>query len=458
MIHANYVVAATGPFQRPVIPPIVPTDGGILQVHSNAYRNPDQLPPGAVLVVGGGSSGAQIADELLRAGRRVYLSVSSHGRPPRSYRGRDFVWWLGVLNKWDMEAAPGSWHTTIAVSGSQGGQTVDFRRLAEQGMTLLGTTKSFDDGVLTFAADLADNLTKGDEDHLALLDEADAYVRDNGVDLPEEPTARETRPTPACVTEPILELNLADADVRSIVWATGFVLDFSWLKTDAVDAKGQPVHHRGVSAEPGIYFVGLPWQTRRGSSFIWVCGTTPNTSRITSPSSVPTSPINRLRQRWAIDTLRYLPIGAGATVAPISTWRWGSNHGALGAAVRFAPDDRHACPWLGELGLDDREREHRPLVPDEAGVGRGADRAALVVVDGVVLPCRVRRPRQLDVERRELVGMHVRLDDSPTSAGSHTSVTFWRCSSLAICSSASRPTKSWSNLITLPYPSSCGVK
>jgi putative flavoprotein involved in K+ transport len=269
VIHANYVVAATGPFQRPVIPPIVPTDAGIVQVHSNAYRNPDQLPPGAVLVVGGGSSGAQIADELLRAGRRVYLSVSSHGRPPRSYRGRDFVWWLGVLNKWDMEAAPGSRHTTIAVSGSQGGQTVDFRHLAEQGMTLLGTTKSFDDGVLTFAADLADNLTKGDEDHLSLLDEADAYVRDYGVDLPEEPTARETRSTPACVTDPILELNLADADIQSIVWATGFALDFGWLKTDAVDAKGQPVHHRGVSAEPGIYFVGLPWQTRRGSSFIW---------------------------------------------------------------------------------------------------------------------------------------------------------------------------------------------
>jgi putative flavoprotein involved in K+ transport len=269
VIHANYVVAATGPFQRPVVPPIVPTDAGIVQVHSNAYRNPDQLPPGAVLVVGGGSSGAQIAGELLRAGRCVYLSLSSHGRPPRSYRGRDVVWWLGVLNKWDMEAKPDSRHTTIAVSGSQGGQTVDFRRLAEQGMTLLGTTKSFDDGVLTLAADLADNLTKGDEDLLSLLDAADAYVRDYGVDLPEEPTARNTHPTPACVTEPILELNLADADIQSIVWATGFALDFGWLRTDAVDAKGQPMHNRGVSAEPGIYFVGLPWQTRRGSSFIW---------------------------------------------------------------------------------------------------------------------------------------------------------------------------------------------
>ena len=267
--HAKYVVAATGPFQRPIIPAIVPGDAGIVQIHSNAYRNPDQLPAGAVLVVGGGSSGVQIADELLRAGRRVYLSVSSHGRPPRSYRGRDFVWWLGVLNKWDMEALPGSQHTTIAVSGAEGGQTVDFRRLAEQGMTLLGTTKSFADGVLAFAADLTGNLAKGDEDHRSLLDEADAYVRDNGVDLPEEPAARETRPDPSCVTDPTLALNVADAGIGSIVWATGFALDFSWIKTAAVDANGQPVHRRGVSAEPGVYFLGLPWQTRRGSSFIW---------------------------------------------------------------------------------------------------------------------------------------------------------------------------------------------
>jgi putative flavoprotein involved in K+ transport len=221
VIHANYVVAATGPFQRPVIPAIVPTDAGVVQMHSNAYRNPEQLPAGAVLVVGGRFVGCADRDGAACAPVGVSTSpVSSHGRPPRSYRGRDCVWWLGVLNKWDMEAEPGSRHTRSR-ERSAGRTDVDFRRLAEQGMTLVGTTKSFDDGVLTFAADLADNLAKGDDDHLSLLDEADAYVRDYGVDLPEEPTARDTRPTPACVAEPILELNLADADIRSIVWATG---------------------------------------------------------------------------------------------------------------------------------------------------------------------------------------------------------------------------------------------
>ncbi|MEP7115786.1 MAG: NAD(P)/FAD-dependent oxidoreductase [Ilumatobacteraceae bacterium] len=268
-IEANYVVAATGPFQRPVVPAIVPDEVPIVQIHSNAYRNPEQLPVGAVLVVGGGSSGVQIADELVRAGRRVYLSVGRHGRPPRSYRGRDCVWWLGVLNKWDAEAMSDSEHTTIAVSGAYGGHTVDFRKLAEEGLTLVGTTKSFDSGVLHFAADLAGNLAQGDADYLAVLDEADAYVLQHGLDLPAEPAAREIGPDPECVTEPLLALNLADAGIGAIIWATGYAVDFSWLNARAVDDNGRPVHNRGISAEPGIYFLGLPWQTRRGSSFIW---------------------------------------------------------------------------------------------------------------------------------------------------------------------------------------------
>ncbi|MDZ4737084.1 MAG: NAD(P)/FAD-dependent oxidoreductase [Rhodospirillaceae bacterium] len=270
VIEATYVVAATGPFQRPVMPAIVPDDAGVMQIHSNAYRNPGQLPEGAVLVVGAGSSGVQIADELLRAGKRVYLSVGPHDRPPRSYRGRDFCWWLGVLGKWDAQT-PGSGmeHVTISVSGAHGGNTVDFRRLAAQGMTLVGRTQSFKDGVLNFAPDLAHNLAKGDANYLSVLNEADAFVKRNGLDLPEEPEARKVLPDPRCVTDPILALNLKDAGITSIIWATGFAVDYSWLKVDAFDDKGKPKHQRGVSAEPGIYFLGLPWLSRRGSSFIW---------------------------------------------------------------------------------------------------------------------------------------------------------------------------------------------
>ena len=269
VIEANYVIAATGPFQRPLIPTLVPQNSGITQLHSSAYRNPAQLPEGAVLVVGAGSSGAQIAAELMESGRKVYLSMGPHGRPPRSYRGRDFVWWLGVLNKWDVESQPGAEHTTIAVSGAHGGRTVDFRNLAADGIVLLGRTETFTDGILTFAPDLAQNLAKGDADYLAVLDEADAYIARNGLDLPEEASARLIGPDPVCVTHPIRSLDLAKAGITTILWATGFSMDFSWLQVDTFNDSGFPRHQRGVAAEPGIYFLGLPWLSRRGSAFIW---------------------------------------------------------------------------------------------------------------------------------------------------------------------------------------------
>jgi putative flavoprotein involved in K+ transport len=267
-IEADYVVAATGPFQRPVYPKIVP-ESAITQMHSAAYRNPGQLPEGAVLVVGAGASGAQIAEELLRAGRRVFISIGPHDRPPRRYRGRDNVWWLGVLNKWDEQAPPTTKHVTFAVSGAYGGETVDYRRLAAQGTTLLGRAESFRDGVMTFEPGLAENLATGDRNYLSVLDEADAWVARNGLDLPEEPEARAIPPDPDCVKNPILSLDLAAAGITSIVWATGYGLDFGWLKVDAFDGTGRPRHQRGVSAEPGVYFLGLPWLSRRGSSFIW---------------------------------------------------------------------------------------------------------------------------------------------------------------------------------------------
>jgi putative flavoprotein involved in K+ transport len=220
-------------------------------------------------VVGAGSSGAQIADELNRAGRKTYLSVGPHGRPPRAYRGRDFCWWLGVLNKWDLEAPPISSHVTIAVSGAYGGQSVEFRRLAGEGITLVGRTEGFAEGVMTFAPDLVKNVQRGDADYLSLLDEADAYVAHNGLDLPEEPGARIFAPDPDCMTHPILSLDLKEAEITSIIWATGYAQDYSWLPPGALTAHGKPQHQRGVSAEPGIYFLGLPWQSRRGSAFIW---------------------------------------------------------------------------------------------------------------------------------------------------------------------------------------------
>lgn len=270
VIEAANVVAATGPFQKPTYPQIVPESANVLQMHSNGYRNPGQLPAGAVLVVGAGSSGVQIADELRASGRTVYLSVGAHDRPPRAYRGRDYCWWLGVLGKWDAPAPrPGTEHIAIAVSGAGGGKTIDFRRLASERMNLVGLTAAYENGVLRFAPDLADNIRRGDANYLSVLREADAYSERNGLDLPLEPEAHEIGPDPKCMTSPILELDLKKAGITTILWATGYALDFGWLKVDAFDETGRPIHQRGVSQEPGIYFLGLPWLSRRGSSFIW---------------------------------------------------------------------------------------------------------------------------------------------------------------------------------------------
>ena len=270
VIEAQRIVAATGPFQKPVIPPIAPKESSLHQIHSARYYNPQQLPEGAVLVVGAGSSGVQIADELQRAGRRVYLSVGAHDRPPRAYRNRDFCWWLGVLGMWDAPAsAPGKEHVTIAVSGAHGGHTVDFRELAHRGITLVGLTKAFESGMATFQPDLCDNIRRGDENYLALLDAADPYIAANGLDLPEEPAAREFLPDPPCMTSPILSLNLAEAGIATIIWATGYAVDYSWLNVNAFNEQRRPQHQRGVSSEPGVYFLGLPWLSRRGSTFIW---------------------------------------------------------------------------------------------------------------------------------------------------------------------------------------------
>lgn len=269
IIEAQNVVVATGPFQKPVIPTVI-TDPAITQLHSNSYRNPGALPEGAVLVVGAGSSGAQIAEELVRAGRKVYLSLGPHDRPPRRYRGQDFVWWLGKLGKWDMKApTPGTEHITIAVSGAYGGHTMDFRRLAGLGVTLLGRAGEYRDGHLQFANDLRANIEAGDRNYLSVLDEADAYARAHGLDLPEEPEARTLGPLPDCVTDPVLSLDLKREGISSVIWATGFQLDFGWIELDIFREDGRPRHQDGVSEIPGLYFMGLPWLSCRGSAFIW---------------------------------------------------------------------------------------------------------------------------------------------------------------------------------------------
>lgn len=268
-INARRVIAATGPFQLPTIPPVIPKEAAIKQIHSSEYLNPQQLGDGAVLVVGAGSSGVQIADELRQSGKKVYLSVSKHDRPPRVYRGRDYDWWLGVLGLWDSEVTPGIEHVSLAVSGAGGGKTIDFRKLAQEGMTLVGRVKDYDSGKILFEDDLKENLQCGDDNYFSLIKQADAYVERYGIDLPEERDAYEVLDDPECVQNPLLEIDLKEAGISTIIWATGFGVDFSWINVDTFDGNGRPEHRRGVSKESGLYFLGLPWLSCRGSSFIW---------------------------------------------------------------------------------------------------------------------------------------------------------------------------------------------
>lgn len=268
-LEAKRIVVATGAFQVPSIPPIIPSTAAVQQIHSDSYKNPQQLPEGAVLVIGSGSSGVQIAKELNDAGKKVYLSVGAHERPPRRYRGRDNVWWLGVLGGWDREKPDDGPLKGFAVSGMNGGETVDFRKLAHDGVHLVGLTQSFSDNTLTFNDDLFDNVNEAEQNYLALLDVADKYIEDNGMDLPEDPEARELLELPECIKSPLLSIDFAEHNITTVIWATGFKYDYSWLDVDVLDDLGRPLHNRGVTSQTGVYFVGLPFLSGQGSSFIW---------------------------------------------------------------------------------------------------------------------------------------------------------------------------------------------
>jgi len=173
-IEAANVVVATGSYQRPVMPGLLQDTLGLFQVHASTYRVPDQLPAGAVLVVGSGASGAQIAEELLRAGRRVYLSVGHHRRMPRRYRGRDLMWWIAALGLDQTPVAKrGPDKALPLITGAYGGHTLDFREFAQQGITLLGRLTAAGNGILEIAPDLATSLASGDRSYADFLDLVD---------------------------------------------------------------------------------------------------------------------------------------------------------------------------------------------------------------------------------------------------------------------------------------------
>lgn len=278
---ADHVVAATGPYQAPVLPreaAALPAD--IAQVHASRYRNPQELPPGAVLVVGSGASGCQIVEDLLDAGRPVHLSVGSHRRVPRQYRGRDVWWWIdqmGALDQTLDDRPDGRTTPNPLVTGARGGHDIDLRSYADAGVTLLGRLEGERDGRLYFADDAEREIRRGDEALTAFAKTADEWAARAGLGAPTE-DERVDRPLPAPRVAGAAALDLRHAGIAAVVWATGYRPDFGWVRLPVLDAAGDAVHRRGFSACPGFYFLGLPWLSKLKSSVL--CGVGEDAERI----------------------------------------------------------------------------------------------------------------------------------------------------------------------------------
>ncbi len=266
--QAAQVVIATGGYHDAIIPPYASAiEPAITQLHSSDYRNPQQLPDGAVLVVGTGQSGAQIAEDLHLAGRRVHLCVGEAPRVARFYRGRDVVEWLDRMGFYDI---PVERHplregvrdkTNHYVTGRDGGRDIDLRRFALEGMTLHGSLDLVRDGRAHFRADLAANLDDADATSASIKRSIDAWIAEHGVVAPEEPPYAPPW-QPAAEATP---LDLRAAGVASVLWCIGFRPNYRWIGLPVFDGRGVPSHQRGVTPQPGLYFLGLPWLHSWGS-------------------------------------------------------------------------------------------------------------------------------------------------------------------------------------------------
>ncbi|HEU4668662.1 MAG TPA: NAD(P)/FAD-dependent oxidoreductase [Arthrobacter sp.] len=280
---AQNVVLANGAFQLPRIPAAsagLPPQ--VYQLHSHEYRNPQQLPGGAVLVVGTGQSGGQITEDLLAAGREVHLAVSTCPEAPRRYRGQDvFHWILQVnlhgpeygINGFQVDQLPSPaarFMCNPLVSGNDGGHSIRVRDLGRRGVRLHGRFEGTDGGVLAFSDDLPERLAMvgaGFGQRLKLM--ADAYIAAAGIDAPapEAPPADSWLPADSGA-----RLDLAAEGIASVIWATGYGLDFSFLDFPVLDEWNYPRHSRGVTEVPGLYAVGLPWLTRHASATLALVG------------------------------------------------------------------------------------------------------------------------------------------------------------------------------------------
>jgi putative flavoprotein involved in K+ transport len=272
---AQNVVIATGLYHKVKIPAFaahIPRD--IHQLTSDAYRNPGSLPSGAVLVVGSGQSGAQIAEELHEAGRKVYLSTGSAGRIPRRYRGLDSYDWLNRIGFFDrtpnmLNSPKERFFTPPHLSGKRGGHELNLHKFCQQGIILLGHTRDYQEGKLFFAPDLKENLAKADGFATFALQQIDAFIQRNGLDIPEEEMTSLEDGFHAPV---ITSLELESSGISVIIWATGYAYDYKLVQLPLLDAYNYPAADRGVTRYPGLYFLGMGWMNKFKSGLLMGIG------------------------------------------------------------------------------------------------------------------------------------------------------------------------------------------
>ncbi|MBD0336472.1 MAG: MSMEG_0569 family flavin-dependent oxidoreductase [Cyanobacteria bacterium Co-bin13] len=265
---ADQVVIATGGYHLPKIPKIaerLPED--VVQLHSSEYRNPQSLLDKAVLVVGTGQSGCQIAEDLHLAGKQVYLCVGGAPRSPRRYRGKDVVDWLDQMGYYDLPIDEHPQRENIRhrtnhyVTGRGGGREIDLRQFALEGMQLHGRLKNIQDNRLEFHGDLTQNLDQADAVAESIKKTIDAFIEKNQIEAPSDPPFRPVwKPQ-----EERLTLDYRAANIGTVIWSIGYETNFRWVEIPVFDGKGYPGHDRGITPVKGLYFLGLPWLYTWGS-------------------------------------------------------------------------------------------------------------------------------------------------------------------------------------------------
>ena len=269
--EAKNVIIATGRYQKVKIPKFaghIPAK--VVQISSDAYKNPQSLPPGAVLVVGSGQSGCQIAEELHESGRKVFLSTGSTGRVPRRYRGKDSFDWNYQTGWYDrtLDMLPDLQARSVPIphlSGKNGGHEVNLHQFCQDGIILLGHTIGYQAGKLNFAPDLKENLAREDKFAVNFCKMTDEYIHKTGIEAPLE----EVRfLSDGYLAPDILSLDVNAEKISSIIWAGGYSFDYSLVRYPLLDPHGYPIGNHGITQYPGLYLLGMPWMNKMKSSFL----------------------------------------------------------------------------------------------------------------------------------------------------------------------------------------------